>query len=119
MSAQSLAERFHMTQAEGEEFYAKYKAALPTLFAWEHRIQNKGKREGTVYNYFGRPRRVRFYFTHGRVGFGYRTVVNNTVQSTAADILKISVIKLWRQLFYHPDNMNDIRFITTVHDRAA
>lgn len=116
MTAVSLAESFGMTLAEGEEFYMKYKQALPTLFAWEERIINKARRKGTAYTYFGRPRRVRFYFQNNQVGFGKRTVVNTTVQGTASDILKITLIKLWKNLLNHPDYKNDVRFLTTVHD---
>jgi DNA polymerase I len=118
MTAPNLAERFKMTLAEGEEFYTKYKKGLPTLFAWEDRIKNRAKKQGVVYTYFGRPRRVRYYFANGQSSFGYRTVVNTTVQGSASDILKVSMLKLWKNLLNHDDYKNDCRWLTTVHDEV-
>lgn len=118
MTAPNLADRFRMSLAEGEEFYFKYKKALPTLFNWEHRVVKRAKRQGTAYTYFGRPRRVRFYFQNGQIGFGKRTCVNTTVQGSASDILKLTMIKLWKNLLGKPEYKDDVRFINTVHDEV-
>ncbi len=118
MTSDSLAERFSMSKAEGDEFYFKYKNALPVLFAWARRVANKGRRDGTVYNYFGRPRRIRHYVKNDQIGFANRTAVNNTVQGTASDILKIALIKLWNRVLNHGDHRDYIRFLSTVHDEV-
>lgn len=80
--AQSFAENpmYHMNLTEAEEFYNKYKKALPTLFVWEERLQRRGRREGYVSTYFGRPRRVKGYFDNGQISFANRTIVNTVVQ---------------------------------------
>ena len=116
MTAESLADRFRMSKAEGQEFYDNYKATLSTLFGWVDRICRRARRDGTAYTYFSRPRRIRYYFENNQAGFGYRTIVNTTVQGTGADVLKIAILKLWRNLYNHPENKNDARFLTTVHD---
>ena len=80
MTAANLADQFGMSLSEGEEFYSKYKKSLPTLFSWEDRTKRRCKKEGTAYTYFGRPRRVSYYFQNGQAGFGYRTIINTIIQ---------------------------------------
>lgn len=118
MTADSLAESFKMSKAEAQEFYNNYKSTLSTLFGWVDRLQRRARREGTAYTYFSRPRRIRFYFENGQAAFGYRTIVNTTVQGTGSDVLKISLLKLWKNMFNHPDYRDYIRFLTTVHDEV-
>lgn len=115
MTSDSLAETYKMKKAEADEFYFKFKKTLSILFAWADRVCKRAQKEGTVYNYFSRPRRVRFYFENNP-GFAKRTAVNNTVQGTASDILKISLIALWNKVFKKDEYRNYIRFLTTVHD---
>lgn len=116
LTPQNFSTRYNTTLREAEEFFDKYKSALPKLFAWQARLQARARKLGTVYTYFSRPRRVKFYFDNSQVGFGYRTISNSVVQGTASDILKISLIKLWKKAFNHKDYKNDVRFITNVHD---
>ena len=66
--------------AEAEEFYNNYKSKLPTLFQWIDRKQRKARKDGTVYTYFGRPRRVKGYYDIGSTGFANRTVINTQIQ---------------------------------------
>ncbi len=117
MTARSLASRFKMSLAEGEDFHRKYKRALPVLFGWAKRVCTKAQKVGTVYNYFSRPRRLRYYFEKNP-GFGNRTAVNTIVQGTASDILKISLIKLWKSLLNADEYKDRVRFLTTVHDEV-
>lgn len=105
-----------MNLQEAEQFFNDYKSALPTLFAYQERIQKRYKKEGTVTTYFGRPRRVRFYFTHGQAGFGYRTILNTPIQGCAADILKLTMCKIWKPILNHPEHKRYVRFTNTVHD---
>ncbi len=116
MTAANLADQFGMSLSEGEEFYSKYKKSLPTLFSWEDRTKRRCKREGTAYTYFGRPRRVAYYFQNGQAGFGYRTIINTIIQGSASDILKIAFMKLWKNVLNHESYREKVRFITTVHD---
>ena len=117
-SASSFNDPFYdiHSMAEAEEFYENYKSKLPTLFQWIERKQRQGRRDGTVYTYFGRPRRVKGYFDEGNFGFANRTIVNTQIQGTAADILKLVMVKLWKNLLNHPDYKDDVRFLVTIHD---
>ena len=114
-TGENFALAHNMKTEEGEAFVTRFKKTLKTLFSWVRRVETRGAREGTVYTYFGRPRRVRHYFKTNK-GFAKRTCINTTVQGTGSDILKISLIKLWSGLFKkHVDN---IRFLITVHDEV-
>lgn len=118
LTPESFAEDVNISVDEAKDFFKKYKEALPTLFLWQDRLQKKAKRDGVVYTYFGRPRRVKFYFENGASGFGYRTISNTIVQGSAGDILKIAMIRLWNKLLNHPEYKEHARFITTVHDEV-
>ena len=96
-----------------------YKQALKVLYAWIDRHCRKARRLGTVYTYFGTPRRVRGYFASSEArirAFGYRTAVNTAVQGGCSDILRIVLIRLWKRLLDHPDYKDDVRFLITIHD---
>ena len=110
---------FNMTMAEAEEFYNDYVRALPTLFQWEDRLKRRGRRDGFVKTYFGRPRRVRGYFDNGNHAFANRTIVNTVVQGTASDMLKIVLCKLWSKLLNNPEYREDVAWRVTIHDEIG
>ena len=120
MSKYSLMEKFNMKSLEeAEAFIATYKQTLSSLFAWVTRHCNKTKKQGYCHTFFGRPRRVKYYFQHpegSQRAFGYRTAVNTVIQGAGADILKIALLKLWDEVLNHPDYRDDVRFLVTVHD---
>lgn len=104
------------TLEEAEEFYNKYKSALPTLFQWIDRVQRRARRNGTVSTFFGRPRRVKGYYDTKKVGFANRTAINTMIQGTAGDMLKIVMCRLWGRLLNNPEYENDVAFRVTIHD---
>lgn len=122
MTARNFAERFDMSMEEAQEFVDKFKAGLPTLFNWIHGIEKMAEKNGTVYTMYGRPRRVKFWFrpeaSWSDVAFGKRTAVNTMVQGTGADILKLVMIDLFRQVYNNPAGTltNYVRFKNTIHD---
>lgn len=104
------------TLAEAEEFYNHYKNSLPTLFQWIDRVQRRARRYGTVSTYFGRPRRVKSYYDNHNPGFANRTAVNTQIQGSAGDILKLVMIRLWKNLFNNDKYKDDVAFRCTIHD---
>ena len=79
----------------------------------------KAKKEGTVYNYFGRPRRVKAYFESNdrkQVAFGERTVKNTVIQSVGADLCKRACIKYYKEMCINPKYQGKHRFLSTIHD---
>ena len=104
---------------EAEEFYAKYKGKLSTLFQWIDRTQRRARKMGTTYTFFGRPRRLKSYYQNGNVGFANRTAVNTQIQGTAGDMLKLVMCRLWKNLYNNPEYENDISFMVTIHDEIG
>ncbi len=105
-----------MTLAEADDFFASYKKGLPSLFSYQERLIRTCRQKGIVYSFFGRPRRVKYYFDNRQIGFGKRTILNNPVQGSAGDVLKMVLCKLWRLVLNHPDYRDDVKFRSTVHD---
>ena len=105
--------------AEAEEFYNTYKSKLPTLFQWIDRKQRQGRKNGTVYTYFGRPRRVKGYFDNHNAAFANRTITNTQVQGCAGDMLKLVCCRLWKNLLNNDEYKDDVRFMLTIHDEIG
>lgn len=120
MSKYSVKDRFNMdTIKEAEDFVNQYKKTLNTLFAWEERMKKSARKTGVVYTYFGRPRRLKWYFNHedsGMRAFAYRSAINSPIQGCGSDILKIALVKLWDNVFTNPKYKEDVLFMSTVHD---
>ena len=105
-----------MTIDEAKEFMAKFKSTIPHIIHGQDRMVREAQRTGTCYSGFGRPRRVKHYLTssdYKDVAFGKRTVKNNPIQGTAADVLKLEFIRLWQNIF---KKYPEIRFVCTIHD---
>ena len=104
---------------EAEDFYDKYKKALPTLFQWQDRLIYSARRKGMLQTFFGRPRRLRSYYENKQVGFANRSAGNTSVQGVAGDILKMVMIKLWRALFNNEEFKNDVAWRVAIHDEIG
>ena len=119
MSAYTLAERFHITLEEGQDIVNRYWKAVPEIQAYQKAMLRKAKKEGTTYNYFGGPRRVRYYLDSDdprKRAFGQRTVGNNPIQSSCATMTQIAFLKVWQRLYSHPDWKDDCHFFSFIHD---
>lgn len=104
---------------EAEDFYNKYKKALPTLFQWQDRLIYSARRKGMLQTFFGRPRRLRSYYENKQIGFANRSAGNTSVQGVAGDILKMVMIKLWRALFNNEEFKNDVAWRVAIHDEIG
>lgn len=105
-----------MSLEECEEFIDKFKAALPAIEAGQKNAVRFAKKNGFVKTYFGRPRRVKYYMEHpdrSMRGFGERTCKNTVIQGCAGDMLKLMIIRLWKDLF---TKYPDVKWIGTIHD---
>lgn len=120
MTKYSVQERLGLsTLKEAEELVNNFKNKLSTLFAWIDRHKRKVRKKGVAYTYFGRPRRLKWYFRHpdsSKRAFAYRSAVNTVVQGCGSDILKIALIKLWDNVFTNEKFNKDCIFASTVHD---
>ena len=107
-----------MSLEECEDFIDKFKSALPSIEAAQNGAIRFGRKNGYVKTYFGRPRRVKYYFncsSRSMQNFGKRTCMNTQVQGCAGDALKLMLMRLWKNLFI-PYKDKGVRWLGTIHD---
>lgn len=107
-----------MSLEECEDFINTFKTTLPSIEIGQRNAVRYAKKNGYVKTYFGRPRRVKCYLNssdRSKVSFGIRTVKNTAVQGAAGDLLKLMLVRLWKNLFV-PYKDNGVRWCGTIHD---
>lgn len=107
-----------MSLEECEDFISTFKATLPSIEKGQKDAVRYAKKNGYVKTYFGRPRRVKYYLNssdYKQRSFGERTVKNTAVQGAASDIIKLIIIRLWRELF---TKYPDVKWIGSIHDEV-
>lgn len=106
------------TEDEAKELFERFEKSMSELRNWQKAYIKKAYQTGTVYSYFGFPRRVAYYLSSNdrkQISFGERTVMNHLVQSTSAQITKIALMKVWDKLC-KPELNTGIKFMNTIHD---
>lgn len=118
MSPFTMVGRFKLPLQECEELHHGWWKSVPHIKAFQQRSIKFAKSKGTIYNYFGRPRRLKYYFRGDRkqVSFGERTVRNTIIQSMGADIFKVAFLNLYKRLYTNPKYKDYCRFLSTIHD---
>lgn len=118
MSPYTMVDRFNLSLQECEELHKSWWDSVPYIRSFQVRSIKQAKKTGTNYNYFGRPRRVKYYFQGDRKqqAFGERTCRNNPIQSVGADLCKMALIKIYKKLVSDPKYKNHCRFLSTIHD---
>lgn len=107
-----------MSLEECEDFINTFKATLPSIEKGQKESVRYAKKNGYVKTYFGRPRRVKYYLTHpdrSKRSFGERTCKNTQIQGCAGDILKLMLVRMWKDLFI-PYRDKGVRWLGTIHD---
>ncbi len=95
-----LADRLNIPRKEGEEFVARYLERFPAVRAFREGIVEKAQEEGFVTTLMGRRRPI----PELRSGnpntrrLGERLAVNTVIQGTAADIIKVAMVRCQRAL---------------------
>jgi len=105
------------TREVAQAYKEKYESSHKTLYLWKSAVIQRGMRTGTVSTYYGRPRRLRHWFSskdYRQVAFAKRSAVNSTVQGTGADVLRIGMCRILDKL-YAPQNV-DVRKLPDNYD---
>jgi DNA polymerase-1 len=90
-----LADRLNIPRAEGEEFVARYLERFPAVRAFRERTIEQAQSDGYVTTLMGRRRPI----PELRSGnpntrrLGERLAVNTVIQGTAADIIKVAMVR--------------------------
>ncbi len=90
-----LADRLNIPRKEGEEFVARYLERFPAVRAFREKTIERAQEEGFVKTLMGRRRSI----PELRSGnpntrrLGERLAVNTVIQGTAADIIKVAMVR--------------------------
>ncbi|MFI5003990.1 MAG: DNA polymerase I [Solirubrobacterales bacterium] len=110
-----LADRLNIPREEAKEFIDAYLARFPRVARFMQDTIERAKEDGHVTTLWGRRRqipelRARNYQVRS---LGERLAVNTVVQGTAADIIKLAMVRCHRAL---QDAQLRTRLILTIHD---
>ena len=115
IGAFSLSKDIGVTRAEADRYIKSYLAAYPGVAAYMEKAIEDAKKNGFVTTLYGRRRYIpELSNSIGNMrAFGERVARNAPIQGTAADIIKIAMIKVSRSL---KDEFPTARLILQVHD---
>lgn len=115
IGAFSLSKDIGVTRAEADKYIKDYLHHYAGVDAYMKRIVEQAKKDGYVTTLFARRRYLpELASSNGMLrAFGERVARNMPIQGTAADIIKIAMIRVYRQL--KAENMR-AQLILQVHD---
>jgi DNA polymerase-1 len=110
-----LAAQLGIPQAEARAYIDRYFARYAGVHAFIDRTLETTRREGCVRTYFGRVRPIPDIESRNpnQRGFAERTAINTPLQGTAADLIKLAMIAIDRQL---TERGLKTRMVLQVHD---
>ena len=113
--AYSLAKDIGVTVKEANAFLKNYLAAFPNVSGYMDKTIADAKANGYVSTLFGRRRTLpELASTNFNVrASGERMARNTPIQGTAADVIKLAMVRVWKRL---RDEKMASRLILTVHD---
>ena len=115
ISAYSLSEDIHVTVAQAKEYMEKYFDHYSGVRAYMTRVVEQGREDGFVSTLYGRRRwlpELKSSNFNTR-SFGERVALNMPIQGTAADIIKLAMIKVDARL--RAEGL-EARLVLQVHD---
>jgi len=118
MGAYALSEQLGITRNEAREFIDNYFATHTGVSAFIEKTVADAERNGYVTTLLGRKRYVTDITSRNRnvAEFAKRTAINTPIQGSAADLIKVSMIRLARRL---KDEGLEASMILQVHDELV
>jgi DNA polymerase I len=110
-----LADRLNIPRKEGEEFVARYLERFPAVRAFREAVVEQAQEDGYVRTLMGRRRSI----PELRSGnpntrrLGERLAVNTVIQGTAADIIKVAMVRCQTAL---RESGAKTRLVLQIHD---
>ena len=111
----SLSEDLGISRSAAKEYIQSYFEKFPKIREYLDMIKEEAKRNGYVTTAFGRIRYIPELASSNKnlQHFGERVAMNSPIQGTAADIIKVAMIKTAKRL---KESGYDARLIMQVHD---
>ncbi len=118
MSPFGLSSRLSIPLSDAEEFIALYFLTYPKVKAWIDEIVEKAREDGYVTTLLKRRRYIPELSSKSlsEREFGERVAINTPIQGTAADLIKIAMVEIFRE--FEKERL-DTRMIIQVHDELV
>ena len=115
IGAFSLSQDIHVSVAEAREYINSYLNTYPGVKQYMEQIVEQSAKTGNVTTMFGRVRELPEIQSSNKNirAFGERVALNTPIQGTAADIIKIAMVRVYESL---KQEKLDARLILQVHD---
>jgi DNA polymerase-1 len=100
MGVQRLARDFSISLEEAERYMSEYFARIPQVSEWMEGVRRRCRSDGYVETLFGRRRLIPEIYSkdQNERAAAEREAVNSVVQGTAADIIKLAMIRVYHSL---------------------
>ena len=118
-SKYGLAKSLKITPQEAENFIEKYFQTYPNIKLYMSNMIAKVEQEGYVETVFGRKRYLDKEINSPNAmirEFAKRAAINQPIQGSASDLIKIAMIDFWKKL---KDNNLKTKMIMQVHDELV
>ncbi len=118
MGVKSLAERLALSLDEAQRLYDEYFRQFPSVTRWMNQMKSFGMGRGYIETHYGRKWTLWDLKSDSwaQQGKGERLCVNGPVQGTAADYMKISMLRAREVLIEKGWWMTKVRMINNLHD---
>jgi DNA polymerase-1 len=115
LSAFGLADRLQITREEAAVYIQRYFERFPAVKAFIEETIAKAERDGFVYTLLGRRRAIPELRSQQRQRrlLGERLAVNTVIQGTAADIIKLAMVRCHSAL---AEAGRETRLVLQIHD---
>jgi DNA polymerase-1 len=115
LSAFGLADRLNIPQEEAAEFIERYLNRFPKVQEFITKTITGATNDGYVTTLFGRIRRIPELRARQRQTrlLGERLAVSTVIQGTAADIIKVAMVRCWKAL---REQGLSTRLVLQIHD---
>ncbi len=115
ISSFGLSQDLSITRKEAAEYIEQYFNTYPKVKEFLNRLVSEAKEKGYAVTMFGRRRPVPELSSSNFMqrSFGERIAMNSPIQGTAADIIKIAMIQVFKKL---KENNLKSKLILQVHD---
>jgi DNA polymerase-1 len=102
--ARNFGRKYGMTLEKAEQFVDAWIAAVPRFAVWREKVKMDARRTGKAHTHFGRERPMDGIFSDDRktAGEWERRAVSHTVQGTAADLMKMAIVRVHKALSERP-----------------
>ena len=115
ISSFGLSQDLSISKKEAAEYIEQYFETYPEVNRFLYSTVEEAKKHGYVTTMYGRRRPIPELSSGNFMqrSFGERVAMNSPIQGTAADIMKIAMIRVWERL--HSEKLRS-RLILQVHD---